>query len=193
VLWWIGLGIQPLWNHPHCPRENPFVERCNGLVDAWGEPERCADLTTWQERLSWAARIQREVYPAIQGRSRLHTYPDLAVCARPYAPIEEAAHWQIERVETYLAQGRYVRLVSKQGQITLYNRAYRVGREQAGSPVFVRYDPKMHTWVVQQTNGQEVIRHPALEITSERIRALEVSYVKPSRQRISDKTSWRIP
>ncbi len=32
ALWWIGLGIGVIFNHVHCPKENAFVERCNGLA-----------------------------------------------------------------------------------------------------------------------------------------------------------------
>lgn len=191
VLWWLGLGIQPIWNHPHCPKENAFVERCNGLVDTWGEPDRCPDLATWQARMTWMAQTQRERYPSIEGQSRLQAYPALGICARAYLPTQEAGQWDIQRVEAFLAQGRFVRLVSKKGQISLYNRAYRVGEEHAGSHVFVRYDLNTHQWVIQQTNGQEVRRHPAKEIVAERICRLDVCYVKPSRQRRVDTTSWR--
>ena len=35
ALWLIGLGIKMIWNHPHCPKENANVERCNGLIGTW--------------------------------------------------------------------------------------------------------------------------------------------------------------
>lgn len=38
ALWWVGLGIEPIFNPVHCPKENAFVERCNGLIEPWGEP-----------------------------------------------------------------------------------------------------------------------------------------------------------
>src|SRR5579872_5091398 len=50
ALWWVGLGITPIWNHPHCPKENAFVERCNGLVGSWAEPSLCPDWPTWQQK-----------------------------------------------------------------------------------------------------------------------------------------------
>jgi hypothetical protein len=182
ALWWLGLGIQPLWNHPHCPKENAFVERCNGLIDTWGEPNQCPDLATWQKRMEWMAQTQREVYPSVQGKTRLQAYPALGVCLRAYSFPEEARQWQLARAEAFLSQGRFVRLVGQKGQISLYNRAYGVGTQHAGSQVFVRYDPQTHQWVIQRFDGQEVIRHATKEITAERIRALEVSYVKPSRR-----------
>jgi hypothetical protein len=182
ALWWLGLGIQPLWNHPHCPKENAFVERCNGLIDPWGEPSQCPDLATWQKRMEWMAQTQREVYPSVQGKTRLQAYPALAVWSRAYSFPEEASQWQLARAEAFLSQGRFVRLVGQKGQISLYNRAYRVGAQHAGRQVFVRYDPETHQWVIQRPDGQEVIRHATREITAERIRALEVSYVKPSRR-----------
>src|SRR5690349_13098646 len=60
ALWWIGLGIEPIWNHAHCPKENACVERCNGLLAAWGDPSRCADFDAWQQTCAWLAHTQRE-------------------------------------------------------------------------------------------------------------------------------------
>lgn len=116
---WLGLGLQPLWNPPHCRKENACVERCHGLVDTWGEPARGPDLATWQARMTWMAQTQRERYPSVAGQSRLQAYPALGVWARGYLPTQEAAQWDIQRVEAFLAPGRFARLVSKQGQISL--------------------------------------------------------------------------
>src|SRR5882724_161790 len=113
ALWWVGLDIEPIWNHPHTPKENAFVERFNGLVDTWGEPGQCADLDTFAQRMRWVAQVQREVYPGVRGKSRLESYPALKACLRPYTPSEEAALFDIDRVKTYLALGHWVRLVGK--------------------------------------------------------------------------------
>ena len=59
ALWWVGLGIGIIWNHPHRPTENAKVERANGTVNRWGEPERCADFPAWKAKLQWASQVQR--------------------------------------------------------------------------------------------------------------------------------------
>jgi hypothetical protein len=179
VLWWIGLGIAPIWNHPHCPRENPKVERCNGLIDQWGEPPRCPDYATWERRLIWLARVQREEYPAGGSLSRLAAHPELAQRPRPYQIDQEADQWQLARVLQYLAPGRWPRLVSKIGQIHLYGQPYRVGAKYARQQVWVELAPEPCEWVVRADDGQELRRHPASQLTAERICHLQVAHPRP--------------
>ena len=183
ALWLCGLGIAVLPNHPHRPQENGIVERFHGLFTPWAEPSACPDFPTWDARLAWLTRLQRERYPACQGHSRLAAWPTLACVARPYTPAAEAGLWDVDRVTAYLAQGLWRRQVDKVGRITLYHRPYSVGRPSAGQRVFVRFDPTPPTWVIQAASGRELRRHPAAEITAERICALEVSHVKPSQRR----------
>jgi transposase InsO family protein len=42
-LWLIGRGVQVVWNRPGRPQQNGVVERFNGLLDQWAEPDRCAN------------------------------------------------------------------------------------------------------------------------------------------------------
>lgn len=179
VLWWLGLGIEPLWNHPHCPKENCFVERCNGLIDSWGEPSRCPDYAAWEAKLTWLSRMQREVYPGERGCSRLAAYPQLAENPRPFSPAREAATFDLGRVRAYLAEGRWPRIVSKIGQITLYGKPYRVGRQWSRREVWVRYAPEASAWVIETDNNDEIVRHPAEQISVEKIRALQVANPRP--------------
>jgi transposase InsO family protein len=179
ALWWIGLGIDPIWNHPHCPKENAQVERCNGLVESWGEPGQCADLEAFRERMTWMAQTQREAYPSVGGCSRLAAYPALRQNPREYRGHSEAEGFAIERVRRYLSQGRWPRIVSKIGQITLYGKAYRVGRAYVGEQVWLAFDSQTGEWVVRDREGTEVIRHVAEQITAEKIGALQVSHPRP--------------
>jgi len=82
ALWWIGLGIEVTWNRPRRAQENGQVERFHGLLEQWAEPARCADLAALRERVGWAVRLQREVYPAVDGRSRRTASPGLQAGSR---------------------------------------------------------------------------------------------------------------
>jgi hypothetical protein len=192
-LWWVGLGVTPIWNHPHCPKENAFVERCNGLVDTWAEPGACEDWPSWQQKVAWMQQMQREVYPSIGGKSRLEAYPGLREKPRPYTIEKEGNLFSTERVRAYLAEGRWPRLVSKSGQITLYGRVYRVGRTYAGQQVFVHLDPQTNEWVVQSRDGTVLIRHRAEQITTEAICNLQVAHKKPRNRPIRQQNSMAHP
>ena len=68
ILWLIGLGSAPIDDPPCRPTENAKVERMNGTVNRWAEPNRCPDDATWAPKLAWVGWMQREEYPAV-GRS----------------------------------------------------------------------------------------------------------------------------
>jgi hypothetical protein len=179
ALWWLGLGIEPVWNPPRRPTKNPFVERCNGLIDTWGEPERCPDFAAWEPTLSRVCQVQREQYPTAQGCSRLAAHPELGQVRRPYQAQREAKQWELGRVLQWLSRGRWPRLVSKIGQIHLYGQPYRVGRPYARETVWVQLDPKTAEWVVCNQAGEELIRHAAQQLTTERICQLKVAHPRP--------------
>lgn len=155
------------------------MERCNGLIDQWGEPQRCPDYAEWERRLAWLAQVQREEYPVGGGASRLAAHPELAQPRQPYAIGEEASQWQLARVLDYLASGRWPRWVSKIGQIHVYGLPYRVGREYARQQVWVEVDPQHGEWVVRAAEGQELRRHPAAQLTAARICQLQVAHPRP--------------
>jgi hypothetical protein len=175
ALWAIGLGVGMIWNRPYCPRDNARIERSHQTCQGWAEPERCADLSQLAAHLTRATTLQRERYPAIGGQSRLAAFPALARGGRPYDPAREGDDWDLGRVIAFLAQGSWARTVDAVGRISLYRRALRVGRRYHGQRVMVRLDPAAHHWVITAADGQELARHPAEEISRERILSLTVS------------------
>jgi hypothetical protein len=176
ALWLIGVGVEVIWNHPCRPKENAKVERTQGVTQQWVEPGRCSGRPDLAQRLEWAIRIQREEYPALRGKTRLESYPALRQRRRPYVRSEEEALWDLTRVAAFLSRGVWRRQVSKTGQISLYNRNYRVGRGHAGQEVSVRFDATGRQWVVQDAQGQELARHAAEQITREQIMNLHVMH-----------------
>ena len=215
ALWLLGLGVGLVYNPPRSPKHNCFVERLQGLAEPWAEPASCASVEEYQRHLDWAIKVQREEYPAIPSRSasanepadgqasgngranerrtRLQAYPELAVVRRPYEPEREAEIWRLERVKEYLAQGCWRRKVNKVGQITIYRRALTVGHAYRGRTVLVTLDPLTNDRVIQEANGNELARHQATEITTERICNLEVSNRPNSHQPTRNTTSRQSP
>lgn len=178
----MGLGIQMKWNRPGCPQQNGVVERFNGLLDQWGDPERCANWEQWTQQVQLVVTTQRELYPAVGEVSRMAAHPELLNNPRQYG-AEQEANWQIEPVRKHLAEGGWVRQVNKKGQISLYHRAFSVGCRSAGKQVWVRLDAEANEWIVRDERGQTLREIPAAELTAERIQKLDVSYVKPHERR----------
>ena len=74
ALWLIGLGVAMRWNPPRRPQDNGVIERSQGTGKRWAEPGRCQDVPQLQERIDEMDRIQREVYPSVQGQESLASF-----------------------------------------------------------------------------------------------------------------------
>jgi len=189
ALWLVGLGIGLVYNPARTPQNNGVVERFHGLVEPWGEPDKCPNLAAWQERLDWIVRVQRERYPAVGNRTRLEAFPGLLVVARPYDGEHEAEQWRLERVKDYLAHGVWRRKVDKVGRISIYNRPLGVGRAYKRQDVLVTFDAQTNEWVIHDSHSEEITRQPAGGITATAITNLEVSHRKATKHApTSDKT-----
>jgi hypothetical protein len=173
--WLIGLGVDLIWNTPRRPQENGVVERSQGTGDRWCEPGTCNSPTELQARLEEMDRIHREAYPYRERLSRLAYYPGLAHSGRPYSERSEADLWDWNRVTIHLSGYVGARRVNKNGDVSIYNRAYHVGVRFQGQDVYVTFDPDTNEWVFSDASGRELRHKPAREITPERIMALDVT------------------
>ncbi len=85
ALWLIGCVITVHYNDPHSPTQYAVVERSQGTGKRWADPEQCDTPEELQVCLHYADRVQREVYPSIEGQSRAAAYPGLKHSGRPYS------------------------------------------------------------------------------------------------------------
>lgn len=169
ALWAVGAGVAWHWNDPHCPQQNPKVERSQGTGKRWTEPGRCDGIAQLQERLDEADRIQREVYPTAAGGPRWQLFPQLRHSGRRYSRRWEDRTWSLARVEAHLAGYVAIRRVAATGHISVYDHGRYVGAQYRGQWVQVQYDPDAHAWLVSDRAGQVLHRHPAPEISREQI------------------------
>jgi hypothetical protein len=176
ALWAIGLGVAVHRNRPRCSQENGVVERGHGVLAAWAEPGACADAAALQTAVTAACRYQREAYPAIRGDSRATAFPVLMAGGRPFDPAREGELFEEQRVWDDLAGKRRTRRVDKTGQISVYNRALGVGKAWKGQDVTLQFDATAVAWLVRDERGTELARHPAPELSRDRILALDVSH-----------------
>lgn len=174
ALWMVGLGVGPAWNPPRQPWLNPKVERANGVTQRWVEIGTCPDHATLEERLAWACRLQRERYPAVEGRSRIEAYPELTTILRPYSVAAEEGLWSLDRVDAFLAGRYWKRRADRYGTIWLYNRSHCLGRARAGQDVLVQFAPASRRWIASDATDTPIKSFIAEELSRERILALDV-------------------
>jgi transposase InsO family protein len=176
ALWLIGLGVVMMWNPPRSPQDNGVVERSQGTGKRWTEPGTCKDADELQRRIDYMDRIQREVYPNPEGKSRLQAFPDVHQVPRPYRKTWEQRHWDLQLVLTHLAEYNAVRRVGCSGQVSVYGRDHYVGKKYRGQDIYVFLDPVAREWVFATPAGTQLCRKVAEELTRERIIKLQVSH-----------------
>ena len=175
ALWLIGLGVEMIWNPARRPQDNGVVERSQGTGKRWGEPETCKNADELQRRLDDMDRIQREVYPSINGHSRWQAFPGLQQIARSYNKSWEKRNWDLQLVVDHMANEHALRHVDRKGQVSIYGRSHYVGQKYQGQDVYVFLDPVDREWVIATPAGVQLRRKAAEEITQERILKLQVT------------------
>lgn len=191
ALWLIGLGVVMHWNPPRRPQDNGVIERSQGTGKRWAEPGACHDVQELQARIDEMDRIQREVYPSIQGQSRWQAFPKLEHSGRSYSKAWERRAWDIDLVMAHLRDYSVVRRVDSKGQVTLYSRHYYLGEKYRGQSIYVMVDPLDREWVLTTAEDVQLRRMAAEELTRERIMRLQVSHPYPSKTRAFGKTQCR--
>jgi hypothetical protein len=169
ALWVVGLGIDWHWNDPHCPQQNPKIERGQGTAKRWAEPQQCDSVAQLQAQLDRADQNHREYYRLRGGQTRLELFPQLKHAGRPFTLAWEKRHWNFERVEAHLSEYIALRTVSAGGHITIYHRARYVGKQFVGQQVQLQYDPEAHAWLISDRNDRMIRHVPAPEITQTEI------------------------
>ena len=163
-------------NPPRCPQANGVVERGQGVGKQWCGPRTCGSSVELQRRLEEMDRVQREVYPARCGRSRLAAYPGLKHSGRFYDPARERSTWDLQKVWDLMGTHRVPRQVDRGGKLSVYNRPYSVGVVWAGRAVWVGFDPVEGQWTFQDEQGHEIRRQLAKELSRESVDGMEVTH-----------------
>jgi hypothetical protein len=182
ALWLIGLGVAVEWIDPGQPRQNPHVERCNGLAQQWAEPSTCTTRSQLQLRLHKECVVQRERYPSVAGMSRSEAYPDLRHSGRPYQTSDERRMWDLSRVDRFLADLTLYRRANARGAIWIYGEPRNLGRAHGGEELRIRFDRSDRQWVVTDLAQRELKRFPASELSRGRILAFNVGKTHRKRQ-----------
>lgn len=167
VLWWIGLGIEVVYNKPRCPQQNGTVEGLQGTCFRWSDPSQCSSVQTLQLAVNEANRIQRCVYliPKKKHQTRKQLYPQLETNPRLYHPKA----FEFDRVKQYLGQKVWRRTVRKNGSIRIYTTEIYVAQALAGQTLTITFDPLEPQWIIRNSNGALLKTSKRALITAEMI------------------------
>jgi hypothetical protein len=176
TLWLQGLGIAHVLIRPGKPTDNAEVERAHRTINEYAiVGNEDTDLAGLQAILDEAVEELCYQLPSraegCQGLSPIQAHPQLLQPRRPFQPEHELALFDLQAVDTYLANLTWQRKVSKTGQITLSgaHEYYSVGRSYARHQVLVRFDPldRHYVFFLLADPETEIGRRPArhLDVT----------------------------
>lgn len=97
----------------------------------------------------------------------LVAHPEARIPRRLYRPEWEAELLDLSRVYTYLAQGRWFRLVSQVGTVSLGDQVYGLGRAWAEQQVEITFDASDQHLVFHSADGKQTQRLPIRGLTVE--------------------------
>ncbi len=155
TLWLRGLGITHRRIRPHCPTDQPHIERQHRTLDnLTADPASRANLATFQTALNRERQMYNDRFPCrasdCHGQPPLTTHPELLCPRRPYPPDSELAVFDLQRVFDYLATLTFERRISSIGVLSIGHVQYYLGRPFASKAVVIRCEPTTHEWLIYE-------------------------------------------
>lgn len=166
TLWLVGLGIQHYFSRERCPTDQPQIERNHRtLAEMSWKDQPPTDLADLQQQLDTCRTRYNQQFPAhaadCQGQPPLVCHPQATTSGRPYARVWEAQLFNLDLVDQYLAQARWVRKADLHGVVFLGNRPYCLGKGCKGQRVRIQFLPADRCFHFQTEPGEPIAVLPA--------------------------------
>ena len=166
-----GLGVALVPTRPGHPTDHAAIERQHWTLDAILLGPSYSHLQAVQAALDRHLDDLNESFPSrakpCGGLPALVAYPQARHSGRPYNPTREWADFSLAGVDRLLAGWCWHRLVNrKTGQISFAGHNRLLGKQWAGKPVTLRFDPSDRSVVVYEPGtcpgavGPEIKRFP---------------------------------
>lgn len=183
LLWLVGLGIEPIINRAYHPTDNAQVERNHQTWRAQVVVDQTyADLAALEAATEAAYADRRNCLPSrhagCAGQAPVVAFPSVLQPRVAYTPEQEAALFDLARVDSYLAAWRWQRRVDAAGKISLNGHNYRIGRAYSGQVMRVQFDAATRRCVCARADGQIITDVVVPEFEEEYLLAL--THTEPS-------------
>jgi hypothetical protein len=167
-MWLIALGITVRFIEQPPPAEHSVIERMHQTVTQQAiVGQTFIDGATLQDNLTERLDFLNYRFPSrsLGGRAPLLAYPDAQHSGRPYRPEWEDALLDLDRVYQYLAQGRWFRQVSEQGQFSIGAHRYGLGKNFGNQTIEITFVPQTCEFKCRSADRSRKTRLPALGLT----------------------------
>lgn len=162
-LWLLALGLQVRFTRKRCPTDHAIIERSHQTMTAQAllgqtYPSHTALWTGLDERRQVLNR--RLPSRALAHQAPLEAYPQAVHSGRAYRPEWEEELLSLEQVWSYLAQGRWFRIVGSNGVFHLGAYHYYLGKCFAHRSVAITFDPASLALLCQPEGSADALEVP---------------------------------
>jgi hypothetical protein len=167
-LWLIALDIDVCFIKRRPPAEHSVIERAHQTVNQQAiVGQTFTDGSALQQSLSDRLDFLNLRFPSrsLGGQPPLVACPQAEHSGRPYRLEWEEDMLDMLRVYEYLAQGRWFRRTSSQGQFSLGTYRYNVGKGLSNQTLEITFDAQTREWVCLSEDGSQNIRLAAQGLT----------------------------
>jgi transposase InsO family protein len=167
-LWLLALGVQVRFTRKRCPTDHAIIERTHQTITAQAllgqaYPSHSALWAGLDERRDVLNRhLPSRV---LSHQSPLEAYPQAVHSGRFYRPEWEEELLSLEKVSTYLAQGRWFRSIRTNGCFDLGSYRYYLGNHFARRSVAIGFDPDTTALICQPEGSEETMQLPTQGLT----------------------------
>lgn len=179
TLWLLGLDIAHKVIRAGQPTDNAEVERCHRTVTdyaiignedlGYGPLQAVLDEAVYEMAFELSSRAQ-----GCGGKTPIEAHPQLLIPPRPFQPELELAHFDLDRVDAFLACGTWLRQTGKSAQLSLGGQRYFVSSAHTYRQIAIRFDPADRHFVFFDPDlpDQEICRRPAKGLSVEDLTGL---------------------
>jgi transposase len=160
-LWLIALGVKVRFIEQKPPAEHSVIERGHQTVYQQAiAGQAFVDQAAIQQNLSDRLDFLNVRFPSrsLAGQPPLVACPEAQHSGRPYRLEWEEEMLDIQRICQYLADGRWFRRTSAQGQFSLGTYRYSVGKHLGNQTLEITFDPQTRELVCLSEHAGPTIR-----------------------------------
>jgi hypothetical protein len=169
-LWLIGLGVGVRFIHLPPPREHARIERAHQTMTRQAiTGQSFSTVEALQAQLDARRHFLNQDYPcrSLEGQPPAQAFPQAQHSQRPYRLEWEKQLLRMERVQAYLAQGRWFRLTSQVGMFSLGDQRYNAKSKLARQTLEITFDPYTDELICVPHKPSQTFRVPIKGLTQE--------------------------
>jgi transposase-like protein len=160
-LWLIALHVEVRFIKQKPPAEHSVIERAHQTMSQQAVAgQTFADGSALQQSLSDRLDFLNRRFPSrsLGGQPPLVACPEAQHSGRPYHLEWEEDMLDMQRVYEYLAEGRWFRRTSSQGQFSLGSHRYSVGKSLGDQTLEITFDSQTRELICLSEDGSQKIR-----------------------------------